>query len=194
MKFVPQDIRQWLLEPDFKPTDDVANPLKHLLQRYIKVDYDIHIHDPSGYISLKDIFDEVWKFAEFHKVSMRCRASCYDRFKEFIELVYPHNYYEKLNYQVSLLQPNRKGRKQVCAILAQVYVRDNKYGRFYKVKNELSFAGKLDDEKLAAAAQAKVDALGDDEVLKLSKKFRIDRNCGDAEILRGRLLAYYVRY
>jgi len=193
------DIEGWLTEPLFKSNEPRGVLVKEFLLRFKKVDINIHIHDTTGYISVKDIFDEIWRLGQFGKTSGRARSAYYDRFKKFIKEVFPSNYYEKLNYQVGLLKPGIKERKAVCIILAQVQVRSNKKGRFMRCHQELSFKSKLDDDLLRENSESKVRALSDIEIVKLTKKYRLTTTSKTPlevveDLLRSRLVEYYIRY
>ena len=182
----------------------------HLLKNII-VDPNIHIHDPTGYIHVKDVFSHVWnthlypknQYGTTPKTSARLKQDTYVRFKEVVKLIFPNNYYNKLNYQVGLLSDGVCERKGVCIILAQVYS-----PTIATLKRDLSFASKVgssEDELRQACLKAlmahgavvgdKVVSFEDDQsIRKLAAKLRVGLKNEDASVLRERLVSYSVRY
>ena len=64
---------------------------------------------------------------------------------------------------------------------------------------ELSFKSKLDDDLLRENSESKVRALSDIEIVKLTKKYRLTTTSKTPlevveDLLRSRLVEYYIRY
>lgn len=97
--------------------------LTHWFDQFIVIDDTIHIHDPTGYVHVKAIWDELVSIIfKDKKFSQQLKCQMYDRFIQVVKDMYPKNYHDKLNFQVGLLRPEIRKRKAVCVILAQVRV------------------------------------------------------------------------